>query len=63
MTCAANENELQKNLRIRQDKVKKRKMKTNVSKTKVILIGKERRNINIEVSNQRIEQVTIFKLN
>ena len=63
MICAPNAGELQENLNIWEHKLRKRNIKINTSKTKVMrmTIGKEENNIKITLNQQEIEQADSFK--
>lgn len=61
MICAAKEKELQENLQIWEEELKKRNMKINTNKTKVMVLSKENKEINLEISQSKIEQVDVFK--
>lgn len=59
--CAANEANLRENLNIWEKELTARNMKINAKKTKVMMVGKENRNMNIELNNEKIEQVNTYK--
>uniref|UniRef100_A0A1Y1M0F5 Reverse transcriptase domain-containing protein n=2 Tax=Photinus pyralis TaxID=7054 RepID=A0A1Y1M0F5_PHOPY len=61
MICAAKEKDLQDNLRIWEEELTKRNMIINTNKTKVMVISKENKNINIVINQNKIEQVEAFK--
>lgn len=61
MICASKEEDLRESLIIWGDELKKRNLKMNISKTKVMVIGQNNRNLNIAVNNESIEQVDQYK--
>lgn len=58
---AKSEKDLQYNINIWNDALRKRNMKVNAKKTKVMVISREKRNINIQIDGDKIEQVEDFK--
>lgn len=60
MIITESEKDLQKNLEVWNEILIEYKMKINKNKTKVMTIGEERQQININIDNENIEQVTNF---
>lgn len=58
---AKNEKDLQTNLDIWKTALQKRNLKINAEKTKVMLIGKENKELEIQLNGNRMEQVETFK--
>ena len=61
VVCAANENTMQENLKVWENELSKRNMKININKTKVMMIGKEHKQLQITLRNEKLEQVDKFK--
>lgn len=61
MICAPTEKALQENLLVWEKELQKRKLKINPNKTKVMMIGKEQKQLNIELNQEKIEQVEEYK--
>ncbi|KAK9703860.1 hypothetical protein QE152_g29049 [Popillia japonica] len=57
MISAPTERSLQKNLKIWEEEVKKKSSKVNIWKTKVVVIGKENKQPNIKISQEKIDQL------
>lgn len=58
---APNEQKLQYNLQIRKQALKKKGLRINANKTKVMIIGKQKDKINVKVGEQAVEQVEHFQ--
>lgn len=58
---AKNETELKKNLNIWNEKLKRKKLKLNEDKTKVMIGGKTNHLLNVGLNGKRLEQVNSFK--
>ena len=58
---AGNVRDMQENINIWNNTLSKWNMKINITKTKVMHIGKDNINVNISINGQQIEQVTNFK--
>lgn len=61
LICANRESDLQHNLNVWNSELCKRNLKINVNKTKVMVIGKDTRKINIKINQQQLEQVETYK--
>ncbi|XP_031341011.1 uncharacterized protein LOC116169125 [Photinus pyralis] len=61
MICAKSERDLQMNLGAWKEELEKRNMRINCNKTKVMVIGKENRSMDIEIGSDKIEQVDVYK--
>jgi galactitol-specific phosphotransferase system IIB component len=57
----ATEKELQENLNIWNKVLKEQQMKINIVKTKIMVITKDEKNVDIEIEGTKIEQVNEFK--
>jgi hypothetical protein len=55
------EKELQENLNTWNKVLKEQQMKINIAKTKIMVITKDEKNVDIEIENTKIEQVNEFK--
>ena len=58
---ARSEVELQSNIETWRVALSKRNMKINMEKTRVMVVGKERKNVKIEVDGRKLQQVTVCK--
>lgn len=54
MLCASKEQDFQKKLKIWKEDLKKKAMKTNTSKTKVIVIGNENKRVSIVINDEQV---------
>lgn len=54
MLCASKEQDFQKKLKIWKEDLKKKAMKTNTSKTKVIVIGNKNKRVSIVINDEQV---------
>lgn len=54
MLCASKEQDFQKKLKIWKEDLMKKAMKTNTSKTKVIVIGNENKRVSIVINDEQV---------
>ena len=53
--CAAKEKDLQQNFEIWKEQLMKRGMKIHIDKIKAMVIGNDRKSINIEINGEKVE--------